>query len=137
MVGHNSSFVKTRQTATQPSSGGILHPQESYLPTAPHPSKPMPRSLQEMAGRWCHRSVCQVLTIDVHGRFNFCVFVQLLIQRFIMPSYHFVSWRTFTAKLLLEQSQDPRFTELTDSRLNFLCDSLSTPSSSFNFKWDY
>ena len=27
----------------------------------------MPRSLQEMASRWCHRSVCLVLTIDVYG----------------------------------------------------------------------
>ena len=32
--------------------------------TTPPPSA-MPRLLQEMAGRWCHRCVCLVLIIDV------------------------------------------------------------------------
>ena len=43
--------------------------------TAPHtlqygissPPCPMPHLLREMAGRWCHRFVCLVLTIDVYG----------------------------------------------------------------------
>ena len=30
------------------------------------PIKPMPYSLQEMAGRWCHQSVCLVLAIEVY-----------------------------------------------------------------------
>ena len=37
------------------------------LCTAPTPS-PFPRPLQEMAGRWCHRSVCLVLTLKVYDR---------------------------------------------------------------------
>ena len=37
------------------------------LCTVPHPSKHMPCSLQEKTGRWCHRSVCLVLTIEVYA----------------------------------------------------------------------
>ena len=33
----------------------------------PPPSKSMLRTLQEKTGRWCHWSVCLVLTIDVYG----------------------------------------------------------------------
>ena len=31
---------------------------------------PMARLLQEMANRWCHQSVCVVLTIDVYANVN-------------------------------------------------------------------
>ena len=44
--------------------------------TAPTPSKPIPCSLQEMAVRWCHRSVCLVLTIDVYDIILFMTYCQ-------------------------------------------------------------
>ena len=31
-----------------------------------HPLSPLPYLFQEMASRWCHRSVCLVLTIEVY-----------------------------------------------------------------------
>ena len=63
-------YVKTRKTATWSSSGGSLHPTRAYV-LHPIPSRPMPCSLQEMAGRWCHQSVCLVLTIDINGSNNY------------------------------------------------------------------
>ena len=40
-----------------------LHPMR-LIPT---PSKPMSCSLQEIDSRWCHQSLCLVLTIDVYA----------------------------------------------------------------------
>ena len=34
----------------------LLHP----------PPIPMPRLLREIAGRWCHKFVCLVLTLDIY-----------------------------------------------------------------------
>ena len=68
------SIVKTRQTATQPSTGQFLQQMRLMHCTHPHqygtpPSlSPMPHSLQQMAARWCHHCVCLVLTVEVHGR---------------------------------------------------------------------
>ena len=48
------------------------------LCTVPHPSKPMACSLHEIAGgRWCHRSVCLILTIEVYG----CTSLHLLLLK--------------------------------------------------------
>ena len=62
-----TSIAKTRQIDTLPSCGGGIctttHPLQYGTPLPP---SPMPRSLQEMAYRWCHWFVCVVLTIEVY-----------------------------------------------------------------------
>ena len=45
--------------------GIFTAPHPLQLSTPPPPS-PMPCTLQEMASRWSHQSVCLALTIDVY-----------------------------------------------------------------------
>ena len=60
------SIIKTRQTAT--SIGGILHPMR-HLYCTPLPPTWYPTHALFVA-RWCHQSVCLVLTIDVYDMIN-------------------------------------------------------------------
>ena len=74
--------VKIRQTDTQPStkerslSSTSLFSQRTRLMYCtpplqygtPPPPSPMPHSLREMAGRWCHHFVCLVLTMEVYDK---------------------------------------------------------------------
>ena len=45
---------------------------QRVLCTVRHPSQPMSRLWQEIASRWCQRSVCVVLTIDIYTKNNIC-----------------------------------------------------------------
>ena len=46
---------------------------QRVLCTVRHPSQPMSRLWQEIASRWCQRSVCVVLTIDIYKKTTYVV----------------------------------------------------------------
>ena len=46
---------------------GICSAQHPLQYDTPPPQSPLPHLLQEMASRWCHRSVCLELKIEVYG----------------------------------------------------------------------
>ena len=80
-----------------------MHP---GLCTAPTPSKPMLRLLQEITGRWCHRSaVCLVLTIDVYAvsYVKFCNIGRPWVHD--CSSFHLQSAKTKPAKVKTDNNQ--------------------------------
>ena len=64
-----TSIVKTRHTATWPSSGGSLNPMRHMYCTPPLPGA-MPCLLREQASRCYHRFACLVLTIEVYAKMH-------------------------------------------------------------------